>query len=258
MPEGPADLAPGAAPGSDPAPDPAPLLQVRGLRSGYGRTVICEDVDLDVPPGRLVCIIGPNGAGKSTLLKTVAGVVRPMAGSIRLRGAEIAGRPAAQVARMGMAYVPQEANVFRALTTHENLAMGGWIDEGRMAPARARVYEMFPDLEPLARVQAGNLSGGQRQMVAFGMAMMLEPEVLLLDEPSAGLSPMMTARLFDTVRQVNAAGVAVLMVEQNAVQALKIADTGIVMAAGRVALTGPAAELLSSRDVSELYLGTRA
>lgn len=233
------------------------ILSVSGLRSGYGRTVICDDISLQVHSGQISCIIGPNGAGKSTLLKTIAGVVPAIAGSIRVSGAEMAGLPAAQVAGSGMAYVPQEANVFRALTTHENLAMGGWQDESRMQAARDRIYDMFPDLKPLARVPAGNLSGGQRQMVAFGMALMLEPQVLLLDEPSAGLSPLMVAEMFETVRRVNAEGVAILMVEQNALQGLRTAHEGIVMASGRIAMQGTASELLNSADVSELYLGSR-
>lgn len=236
---------------------PDAILTVSNLRSGYGRTVICDDISLAVPAGRITCIIGPNGAGKSTLLKTIAGVIPPMAGSIRVADIEIAGHPAAQVASSGMAYVPQEANVFRALTTHENLAMGGWIDESRTRAARDKVYDMFPDLKPLAQVPAGNLSGGQRQMVAFGMALMLEPRVLLLDEPSAGLSPLMVGQMFETVRRVNADGVAILMVEQNAVQGLQIAHEGIVMASGRIAMQAPAADLLNSADVSELYLGSR-
>lgn len=236
---------------------PEAILTVEGLRSGYGRNVICDDIALEVATGRITCIIGPNGAGKSTLLKTIAGVILPMAGSIRVAGSEIAGQPAAQVARSGMAYVPQEANVFRALTTHENLAMGGWIDETRTHAARDKVYDMFPDLKPLASVPAGNLSGGQRQMVAFGMALMLEPSVLLLDEPSAGLSPLMVGQMFDTVRRVNEDGVAILMVEQNAMQGLKTAHDGIVMASGRIAMNAPAEELLTSKDVSELYLGSR-
>ena len=234
-----------------------PILTVSNVRSGYGSTVICDDISLAVAEARITCIIGPNGAGKSTLLKTIAGVIAAMAGSIRVSGIEIVGQPAAQVARCGMAYVPQEANVFRSLTTHENLAMGGWIDENRTSEARERVYAMFPDLKPLAKVPAGNLSGGQRQMVAFGMALMLEPRVLLLDEPSAGLSPLMVGQMFDTVARVNSEGVAILMVEQNAVQGLKIAHDGIVMSAGRIAMSAPAGELLSSTDVSTLYLGTR-
>lgn len=236
---------------------PEAILTVSDLRSGYGRTVICDEVSLKVPEGQITCIIGPNGAGKSTLLKTIAGVIVPMHGSIRVNGTDIAGQPAAQVARSGMAYVPQEANVFRALTTHENLALGGWIDESRTDAAREKVYRMFPDLRPLARVPAGNLSGGQRQMVAFGMALMLEPRVLLLDEPSAGLSPLMVGQMFDTVRAVNATGVAILMVEQNATQGLRNAHEGIVMAAGRIAMQAPASDLLNSANVSDLYLGSR-
>ncbi len=234
------------------------VLAASGLSSGYGKAVICQDVSLALAEGEITCVIGPNGAGKSTLLKTIAGVVRPMSGAVHIAGRDITGLPAATIARSGMAYVPQEANVFRQLTTHENLVMGAWTDPGRAAAASARVYAMFPDLAPLRRVRAGNLSGGQRQMVAFGMAMMLEPRVLLLDEPSAGLSPRMVRQMFDIVRRVNADGVAILMVEQNAIEGLRIAHRGIVMAAGRVALDGAAETLLSSGEVSELYLGTRA
>ena len=237
---------------------PETVLSVAGLSSGYGKTVICQEVSLDLWAGQIICIIGPNGAGKSTLLKTIAGVVRPISGSVRIAGRETAGLPASVIARSGMAYVPQEANVFRQLTTHENLTMGAWSDPGRAEAARARVYGMFPDLEPLRRVRAGNLSGGQRQMVAFGMAMMLEPRVLLLDEPSAGLSPLMVRQMFDIVRRVNAEGVTILMVEQNAIEGLRIAHRGVVMAAGRVALEDTAEALLNSNEVSELYLGTRA
>lgn len=234
------------------------LLETRGLSSGYGKTIICNDISLSVPAGQISCIIGPNGAGKSTLLKTIAGVLPPVAGSIRIAGQEIAGQRAAQVARSGMAYVPQEANVFRQMTTHENLAMGGWTDESRTKAGREMVYDMFPDLARLKQTRAGELSGGQRQMVAFGMALMLEPKVLLLDEPSAGLSPLMVGQMFETVQQVNAKGVAILMVEQNAIQGLRISHRGIVMAAGQIAMEGAASDLLGSTSVSELYLGTRA
>lgn len=233
------------------------MLSISGLQSGYGRTIICDDVSLEVPAGRISCIIGPNGAGKSTLLKSIAGVLTPMAGHVRVNGVDIAGRSPSQVAGTGMAYVPQEANVFRSLTTHENLALGGWQDEAGLEHARDRIYAMFPDLKPLAKVPAGSLSGGQRQMVAFGMALMLAPDVLLLDEPSAGLSPKMVGEMFETVRRVNEQGVAILMVEQNAVQGLRTAHEGIVMAAGRIAIQASAEHLLSSADVAELYLGTR-
>ena len=233
------------------------LLETQALSSGYGSTVICNDISLSVEAGQIACIIGPNGAGKSTLLKTIAGVLPALGGRIRVAGREITGQGAAQVARCGMAYVPQEAHVFRQMTTHENLAMGGWIEERRTRQARDAVYEMFPDLVPLKNVRAGDLSGGQRQMVAFGMALMLEPRVLLLDEPSAGLSPLMVGQMFETVERVNREGIAILMVEQNAIQGLRISHRGIVMAAGRIAMEDRADALLGSRSVSELYLGSR-
>ncbi|MBO6815865.1 MAG: ABC transporter ATP-binding protein [Rhizobiaceae bacterium] len=236
---------------------PEVLLETRELTSGYGKAVICSDVSLKVAAGEITCIIGPNGAGKSTLLKTIAGVLPPIDGQIEVAGRNVTGQSAAEVARSGMAYVPQEANVFRQMTTHENLAMGGWIDEQRTNAARDEVYEMFPDLVPLKHVRAGDLSGGQRQMVAFGMALMLSPRILLLDEPSAGLSPLMVGQMFDTVVRVNGQGVAILMVEQNAIQGLKISHRGIVMAGGQIAMEGAASDLLESKSVSELYLGSR-
>jgi ABC-type branched-subunit amino acid transport system ATPase component len=210
-----------------------------------------------VAAGSILTIIGPNGAGKSTLIKTVAGVVRRRVGSIRIDGAEIGGLSASAVAREGLAFVPQEANVFRTLTVVENLEMGAWIDRPSFRERMAKVFELFPALEPLRGVRAGNLSGGQRQMVAFGMAMMVEPRMLLLDEPSAGLSPTMVQTMFDAVLRVNRRGIAILMVEQNAIQALRMSDHGLVMAAGQVAMSAPAAKLLESRDVSELYLGVQ-
>ena len=178
-------------------------------------------------------------------------------GSVEVAGAPIANLSPARVAQAGVAYVPQEANVFRQMTTAENLAMGGWTDPQGAARRRERVLELFPDLRDRLSVRAGNLSGGQRQMVAFGMAMMVDPRLLLLDEPSAGLSPRLVEDMFATVQRVNESGVAILMIEQNAIQALRISHRGIVMAAGRVAMTGTGEELLASRDVSELYLGTR-
>ena len=199
-----------------------------------------------------------NGAGKSTLLKAVAGVVAPRAGSVRVAGLELAGRAASAAAAAGIGFVPQEANVFRSLTVAENLSIGAWIDPARRVERWREVLRIFPVLESKLRVRAGLLSGGQRQMVAFGMALMLGPKVLLLDEPSAGLSPLMVDQMLDTVSAVNREGVAVLMVEQNAVAALKMSHNGIVMASGRVAIRASASELLIDRSVGELYLGTAA
>lgn len=237
--------------------DTAASLTVRGLATGYGRTQIVHHVDLDVRAGEIVSIIGPNGAGKSTVLKAIAGVLPVTAGTIHLGETALHGWRAARVAAAGVAYVPQEANVFRQMTVVENLAMGAWIDRTHQAERQAQVLELFPNLADRLSSRAGNLSGGERQMVAFGMAMMVAPQLLLLDEPSAGLSPRLVREMFDAVKRVNDAGVAILMVEQNAVQALRVSDRGIVMAAGTIAMEGPGSDLLASRDVSELYLGTR-
>ncbi len=233
------------------------LLEVAGLTAGYGRGDIVQGINLSVGAGEIATIIGPNGAGKSTAVKSVAGVVRPRLGSVRVDGAEIAGMAASEIARRGVAFVPQEANVFRQLTVAENLEIGAWTDRSRIAERRERVLALFPDLARLFRVRAGHLSGGQRQMVAFGMAMMVEPRVLLLDEPSAGLSPVMAGQMFATILSVNAAGVAILMVEQNAIQALRISHRGYVMASGRIALADTAACILESAEVAHLYLGNR-
>lgn len=232
-----------------------PLLAAEGLFAGYGRGDIIQDVALGAYPGEIATIIGPNGAGKSTALKTIAGLLRPRAGSVTIEGRRIDGLAASEVARHGVSYVPQEANVFRQLSVLENLEMGAWIDAGHFDERLERVFDLFPVLRDRRAARAGNLSGGQRQMVAFGMALMVAPRVLLLDEPSAGLSPAMVEHMFETVRTVNATGIAVLMVEQNARQALRISHRGYVMAAGRVVMARGAAELLDSEDVAGLYLG---
>lgn len=214
-----------------------------------------QGVSLSLAAGEIATVIGPNGAGKSTLVKAIAGVVRPRAGAVRVAGAELAGLPASEIARHGLGNVPQKANVFRQLTVRENLEMGAWIDRARFAERLALVHRLFPVLETRARVRAGHLSGGERQMVAFGMALMVEPRVLLLDEPSAGLAPAMVGQMLEAVGRVNAAGIGVLMVEQNAIAALKISQRGYVMAAGRVVMAETAPALIESAEVAELYLG---
>lgn len=234
-----------------------PLLKVEGLFAGYGKGDIIKDVTFDLADGSITTIIGPNGAGKSTLIKVLAGVVRPRLGHVRVDGEDLTGLPANKMTKRGVAYVPQEANVFRTLTVRENLDMGAWTAIEARQERMERVYELFPVLRERAAVRAGNLSGGQRQMAAFGMALMVAPKLLLLDEPSAGLSPKMVGQMFETVQRVNAIGVGVLMVEQNAIQGLGIANRGIVMAAGEIKLNLPAAELLDNAEVGELYLGTR-
>jgi branched-chain amino acid transport system ATP-binding protein/neutral amino acid transport system ATP-binding protein len=234
------------------------LLEVQDLAAGYGRGDIVENISLAVTGDEIITIIGPNGAGKSTLIKAIAGVVRPSRGGVRIVGRDATGLSASQIARHGLAYVPQEANVFRSLSVQENLEMGAWLHRRERAERLAFVLDLFPVLAERRGVRAGNLSGGQRQMVAFSMALMVAPRVLLLDEPSAGLSPKMVEEMFATVAKVNAQGIAVLMVEQNAIQALGISHRGIVMASGRVQLTDTADRLLDNEEVGELYLGSRS
>lgn len=233
------------------------LLEVRDLAAGYGRGDIVQEVSLAVEGSEIVTIIGPNGAGKSTLIKALAGVVRPSTGAVRIAGRDVAGLSASRIAHCGLAYVPQEANIFRSLTVQENLEMGAWLHRRERADRLAYVFGLFPALTQRRGVRAGNLSGGQRQMVAFSMALMVEPQVLLLDEPSAGLSPKMVEEMFETVAEVNRRGIAVLMVEQNAVRALGISHRGIVMASGRVQLSDAADRLLANEEVGALYLGSR-
>jgi branched-chain amino acid transport system ATP-binding protein/neutral amino acid transport system ATP-binding protein len=233
------------------------LLQVRGVYAGYGRGDIIHGIDLEAREGEIATIIGPNGAGKSTAIKAIAGLVRMREGSIRVNGDEIGGLAASVVAQRGVAFVPQDANVFRQLTVIENLQMGAWLDREHYQERLDRVHRLFPILKERAAVRAGNLSGGERQMVAFGMALMVKPKVLLLDEPSAGLSPAMVQQMFETIKTVNRSGIAVLMVEQNAIQALRISQRGYVMAAGQIAMDDDAEALLNSAEVSELYLGSR-
>ncbi len=231
-------------------------LAVHGVVAGYGAADhILKGVDLAVGVGEMVAVIGPNGAGKSTLLKAIAGLLRLTAGRILLEGRGIDALPARLRARQGLAFVPQEANVFPSLSVHENLEMGGYL-EPRAAPARIRaLLDRFPMLAGKRRQAARTLSGGQRQILAMALALMTQPRLLLLDEPSAGLSPQATEALFDDIATLHREGLAILMVEQNAHQALAIADRGVVLVDGRVARAGPAAALAADPDVRRLFLG---
>jgi branched-chain amino acid transport system ATP-binding protein len=234
----------------------APLLSARGVVAGYAAAdMILKGVDLDVHPGEVVAIIGPNGAGKSTLLKAIAGILAPSAGAITLDGTTIAGHPPREIAARGIAFVPQEQNVFPTMSVRENLEMGGFI-QPRETPRRIEaIFARFPVLAEKRRQAARTLSGGQRQMLAMAMALMVEPKVLLLDEPSAGLSPVAAETLFDTIRGINAEGTAIAMVEQNALEALAIARRGVILVDGRTAREGEAAALASDPDVRRIFLG---
>ena len=233
-----------------------PLLTVEGVTSGYGDMEVLRDVSLHVEAGEIVSIIGPNGAGKSTVMKVIFGQLRPWRGAITLDGRDIARLAPYEIVTRGMCYVPQVANIFTELTVDENLELGAFALDGRdVADRKARVFELFPRLKERVRQRAGKMSGGERQMLAMGSALMLEPHVLLLDEPSAGLAPKMVDVIFERIRRVNAAGVAILMVEQNARESLKMAHRGYVMANGGNRFEGPGPALADDPEVARLYLG---
>jgi branched-chain amino acid transport system ATP-binding protein len=234
----------------------APAVEADGLVGGYTPGLdILRGCSLRALPGELVAVIGPNGAGKSTLAKAVFGLVRVREGRVRLAGEDITGMPAHEVAARGMSYVPQLANVFPTLTVQENLEVGGVL---RRAELRARVetlLERFPRLGERRRQRAGTLSGGERQMLAMARALMPDPRVLLLDEPSAGLAPMAVAEVFETVDAIHRAGVTVVMIEQNARRALALADRGYVLESGQNRVEDRGDALLADPRVAELYLG---
>jgi ABC-type branched-subunit amino acid transport system ATPase component len=232
-----------------------PLLEVRDLAAGYGDTDILRGLSLEVGDGELIAVIGPNGAGKSTLLKTLAGLVRPRAGRITLDGADVTGAGTRRIVEGGLCYVPQEANVFASLTVWENLAIGAWMAAGALDDRARQVVELFPILAQRRRARAGTLSGGERQMLAMAMALMVEPRLLLLDEPSAGLAPALQRLVFDRVREINARGLGILLVEQNARESLALCHRAYVLAMGQVRAEGPGPVLRDDPEIRRLYLG---
>ncbi|MDN5860239.1 MAG: ABC transporter ATP-binding protein [Pseudonocardia sp.] len=236
-----------------------PLLAADAVVAGYLPEVnILDGCDLHVDRGEIVGIIGPNGAGKSTLLKAVFGLLPIRSGTVRLEGADIADRAPHQLVALGIGYVPQSNNVFASLTVEENLRMGLYQRPKRFARRMREVSQLFELLEQRRKQRAGSLSGGERQVVALGRALMMEPAVLLLDEPSAGLSPVAQDEAFERISAINESGVSVVMVEQNARHCLEIADRGYVLDQGRNAHTGTGRELLADDAVIECYLGTLA
>jgi branched-chain amino acid transport system ATP-binding protein len=232
------------------------LLAATGVMAGYGaQDEILKGIDLVVHEDEIVGIIGPNGAGKSTLLKAIAGLLRPKAGAITLRGRDIAGLPPREISRLGLAYVPQEFNIFPTMSVRENLEIGGYIDRKVASLRIDGVLAQFPVLADKRRHAARTLSGGERQILAMAMALMVEPTVLLLDEPSAGLSPVAAERLFDAIVQIHKGGVAIAIVEQNANEALAIADRAYILVDGRNSRTGDAKALASDPEIRRLFLG---
>ncbi len=226
-----------------------------GIEGGYGDADILHGVSLAVGPGEVVVIVGPNGAGKSTALKAVFGLVTIRGGKIIFDGNDLTGQRPDQIVRAGISFVPQTENVFPTLSVEENLEMGAYLRDDDIAPQKTKVFELFPPLLEKRHQPAGTLSGGQRQMVAMGRAVMLDPKLLLVDEPTAGLSPLFMDQIFQILRTVNETGVAILMVEQNAKQALAIADRGYVLATGQNRHEGTGQELLDDPEVAEMFLG---
>ena len=234
----------------------ATVLSVTGIVAGYqAADEILRGVDLRVEEGEIVTIIGPNGAGKSTLLKVIAGLLRPRRGRVRFRDADITGEAPRRISARGLAYVPQEHNTFPSMSVRENLELGGYLKPAEAARRIDALFERFPMLADKRRHAARTLSGGQRQVLAMAMALMVQPALLLLDEPSAGLSPKAADTLFETIRAINQEGVAILMVEQNALAALGLAVRGYILVLGRNNREGPAAALAADPDIRRIFLG---
>jgi branched-chain amino acid transport system ATP-binding protein/neutral amino acid transport system ATP-binding protein len=232
------------------------LLNVSGVVAGYSAAdEILKGLDFSLDENEIVCIIGPNGAGKSTLLKAIAGLIKPSKGDIQLKGQSIAGLPAREISQRGLAYVPQEHNVFPNMSIAENLEIGGFVDRHQLAPRMARAMERFPMLGRKRRQAARTLSGGERQILAMAMALMVEPIAMLLDEPSAGLSPAAAELLFDEVTAINREGVAIALVEQNASEALAISHRANILVDGRNSRTGIARELAADPEIQRIFLG---
>jgi branched-chain amino acid transport system ATP-binding protein len=232
------------------------VLEVEKLEVAYGSIQAVKGVDLTVRKGELVCLIGANGAGKTTILKALAGMLRPRAGHVRYEGRDITARPAHELVRRGLAMVPEGRGVFARLTVAENVELGAYARRDRgVAQDLTQVYDLFPQLASRRRQLAGTLSGGEQQMLAIGRAMMCKPRLLLLDEPSMGLAPILVQKIFDIIRRIVAEGVTLLLVEQNARLALEVASRGYVMESGKIVRTDTAAQLLTDPAVRAAYLG---
>ncbi len=230
-------------------------LNIQGLTAGYGGPPIIEQVSLMARRGAITAIVGPNGAGKSTLLKAVAGLIRSTAGRVFVEGKEVTGLPAERLIRHGIAYVPQVANVFPDLTVRENLDMGGYVRKSGVRERIEQLFQLFPDLRVAAHRRASTLSGGQRTMLALARGLMVDPAVLILDEPSAGLAPKFQGMIWERIEQIRSTNVAVLIVEQNTRETLRHAQWAYVMVLGRNRLEGTGSDLLKDDEVVDLYVG---
>ena len=231
------------------------VLEVSHLTTGYGEVQVVDDFSAVVHDDEIVTLIGPNGAGKSTVIKSVFGFVKPWSGEVSFQGEDIAGEEPEDIVRTGISWVPQRQNIFQTMTVRENLEMGGFIRDDGLTERIAEIYDVFPALERHDGKKASALSGGQRQMLAMSRALMLDPDLLLVDEPSAGLAPELVDTAFDNIETVRDRGTAVLMVEQNATKALERSDRGYVLDQGRDRFEGTGEELLENEEVAKLYLG---
>ena len=231
------------------------LLRLEGVTTYYGEIRILEDISLEVRHGELVCLLGGNASGKSTTLKTILGLVRPRTGAVMFDGQDVTNMTTSRRIAMGMAIVPENRRLFAPLSVEENLELGAYLRDGGVDEAREGVYELFPRLHERRSQVAGTLSGGEQQMLAMGRALMSEPRLLLMDEPSMGLAPALVRQNFEIIQRVNRSGVAVLVVEQNANISLRIADRGYVLQTGSIVLSDSADALLESEDLKRAYLG---
>lgn len=236
------------------------MLQVKDLSISYGAIQAVRHVDFEVKKGEIVTLIGANGAGKSTILKTISGIVKPQSGSIEYQNESLVGKKAPQIVAAGVSQVPEGRHVFSAMTVMENLQLGSYLqkDRSQIEARLQEIYQMFPILKERQHQDAATLSGGEQQMLVMARAMMANPDLLLLDEPSMGLAPIYIQKVFDIIQKINAQGTTILLIEQNAHQALSIADRGYVIASGEIQLTGSGEKLLNDPQVKRAYLGESA
>ncbi|MDE0643869.1 MAG: ABC transporter ATP-binding protein [bacterium] len=240
---------------SEPTPIDQPVLELRNVHTHYGPVHVLKEVSLEIRPGQIVCLLGGNASGKTTTLKTILGMVSPTSGEVVIGGRIVNGLPTAEIVKLGVSMVPENRRLFNRMTVKENLEIGAYLRSGDTSEDLDRILKLFPVLEQRLTQRAGTLSGGEQQMVAVGRALMAQPKLLLMDEPSMGLAPILVTQNFEIIQQINQAGTTVLMVEQNVRLALSIADYGYVLQTGRIVLNDTAQKLATNPEMRRAYLG---